>query len=94
MTAKAIFGQNKWVNWVNKMATKAKFHSGKVYVPQGVRKTLGLGEGDEIEFSIVDEHEARMVVKKVDADKKLLEWPDRPLGIKGKLTREEIYASL
>jgi Fic family protein len=25
--------------------------------------------------------------------KKLLEWQDRPLGIKGKLTREEIYAS-
>lgn len=94
MTAKIISGQNKWVNWVTKMATKGKYHSAKVYVPVDVRKMLGLEDGDEIEFLIVDEHEARMVVKKADADKKLLEWPDRPLGIKGKLTREEIYASL
>lgn len=93
-TARDKYGYNKWVNWVNKMATKGKYHSAKIYVPKDVRETLGLEEGDEIEFSIVDEHEARMVVKKLDADKKLLEWPDRPLGIKGKLTREEIYASL
>lgn len=95
MAAKVISGQNKWVNWVTKMATKGKFHSAKIYVPRDVRKTLGLEEGDEIEFSIIDEHEARIVVKKVDADQKLLELLDRPrkLGIKGKLTREEIYAT-
>ncbi len=73
------------------MATKGKFHSGKIYVPQDVRRTLGLTEGDEVEFSIVNEREAKLLVKKADADQKLLEWPARPLGIKGKLTREEIY---
>jgi len=95
MTAKVISGQNKWPNWVTKMATKGKFHSEKIYVPRDVRKTLGLEEGDEIEFSIIDEHEARIVVKKMDADHKLLELLDRPrkLGIKGKLTREDIYAT-
>lgn len=76
------------------MTTKVKYHSAKVYIPKKVREALGLEEGDEIEFSIVNEQEARIIVKKLDADKKLLEWPDRPLGIKGKLTREEIYASL
>lgn len=76
------------------MATKARFHSEKIYVPKDVREMLGLEEGDEVEFSIVDEHEARMLVKKADADQILLELLERPrkLGIKGKLTREEIYA--
>jgi AbrB family looped-hinge helix DNA binding protein len=93
--AKVIFGENKWVNWVKKMATKGKYHSAKIYIPMDVRRTLGLEEGDEIEFSIVDEREARLLVKKADADQKLLELLDRPrkLGIKGKLTREEIYAT-
>ena len=94
MKAKLICGQIKWVNWVNKMATKGKFHSGKVYVPKNIREALGLGEGDEIEFSIVDEREARVVVKKAEADQKLLELRPRKLGIKGKLTREDIYATV
>lgn len=96
MPTKFISGQNKWVNWVIKMATKAKYHSTKIYIPRDVREMLGLEEGDEIEFSIVDEHEARILVKKVDADQKLLELLKRPrvLGIKGKLTREEIYADI
>jgi len=78
------------------MATKGRYHSAKVYIPKDVREALHLEEGDEIEFSLVDEHEARIVVKKVDADQKLLELLKRPrkLGIRGKLTREEIYASI
>ncbi len=95
MTTRVIFGQNKWVNWVIKMATKGKYHSAKIYVPKDVREMLGLEEGDEIEFSPTDEHEAKIIVKKIDADQKLLELLKRPrkLGIKGKLTREEIYAT-
>lgn len=75
------------------MATKGKYHSAKIYVPRDVRKALGLEEGDEIEFSIVDEHEARLKVKKMDADSKLLEVLKHPrkLDIKGKITREDIY---
>lgn len=93
MAAKVIFGQNKWINWVTKMATKARYHSAKIYVPKDVRETLGLREGDEIEFSVIDEHEAKIVVKKADADQKLLELLKRPkkLGVKGKITRGEIY---
>jgi len=94
MTTKAISGQNKWPNWVTKMATKVKYHSAKIYVPKDVRKALCLEEGDEVEFTIIDDCEAKIIVKKMDADQKLLEWRPRKLGIKGKLTREEIYASI
>ncbi len=78
------------------MATKVKYHSSKIYVPKDVRKALGLEEGDEIEFTVVDDHEAKIIVKKMDADQKLLELLKRPrkLGIKGKITREEIYADV
>ena len=91
MTTEVIFGQNKWVNWAIKMAIKAKYHSGKIYVPRDVRDAIGLDEGDEMEFSVIDDHEIRISVKKADADQKLLELPPKNLGIKGKLTREEIY---
>ena len=78
------------------MANKGKYHSSKIYVPQDVRRTLGLEEGNEVEFSIVDENEVRMTVGRMDADQKILELLKRPkkLGIRGKMTREEIYANV
>ena len=77
------------------MATKTKFHAEKIYVPKEVQESLSLEEGDEIEFTILEEHEARISVRKADADQELLETLERPrkLGVKGKLTREEIYAA-
>ena len=78
------------------MATKGKYHSAKIYVPKDVRRTLGLEEGNEVEFSIVDDNEVRITVGRTDADQKLLELLKRPrkLGIKGKMTRGEIYANV
>ena len=78
------------------MATKGKYHSAKIYVPKDVRRTLGLEEGNEVEFSIVDDNEVRITVGRMDADQKLLELLKRPrkLGIKGKMTRGEIYANV
>jgi len=75
-----------------KVANKARYHYGKIYVPMDVRRALDLREGDEVEFSVIGEHEARVVVKEVDADRKLLELLRRPrkLGIRGKPTREGI----
>jgi len=76
------------------LGTMGKYHSDKIYVPKDVRDILGLEEGAEVEFIITERGEAVIKVLKADADKKLLEMLDRPrsLGVKGKLSRGEIYA--
>lgn len=77
------------------MGTKGKFHSDKIYVPKDVRDILGLEEGAEVEFIVAERGEVVMKVLKTDADRKLLEMLARPrnLGVKGRLTREEIYTT-
>ncbi len=77
------------------MGTIGKFHSQKIYVPKGLRDMLGLEDGAEVEFTITEKGEVVIKVLKADADRKLLEILARPrnLGIKGKLSRDEIYAT-
>lgn len=89
-----INGHYWWVIWVIEVA-KGKYHSDKVYLPKDIRDRLGLKNGAEVEFTVREEDEVVMKVLDPNADQKLLEILSRPrnLGVKGKLTREEIYAS-
>jgi len=74
------------------------YYKDKVYLPRGVKESLGLVEGDKLYIEVLGRGVARLVVvRRSDAAKRVLERLDSPpnLGkLRGRITREDIYEDI
>ncbi len=73
------------------------YYEDKVYLPRSVREKLGLVDGDVLQIEVVAKGVAKMSVvrgcRKAKKARELLENPPS-LGIKGRISREEIYEDI
>jgi len=90
-----IFYPKHWVTGADMAETT--YYKDKVYVPKGIKEKLGLVNGDVLRIEVVAKGVAKMSVvrgcRKAKLVRKLLENPPS-LGIKGRITREEIYEDI
>jgi len=70
------------------------YHKKKLYVPNEIAKKLGLKDGDKVEFAIRGEDTVELKINRRKSGKDLLLKEirnARPLGIKSRLRRKDIY---
>ncbi|MDA4129436.1 MAG: hypothetical protein OK457_01575 [Thaumarchaeota archaeon] len=79
------------------MGMQATYHSKKIYVPDEIAKKLSLKDGDKVEYFIRGEDMVELKINRRKSSKELLlkEIKNaRPLGIRSKLHRKEIYEDI
>jgi AbrB family looped-hinge helix DNA binding protein len=77
--------------------SETTFYEDKVYLPKDVRKKLGIVEGDLLHIEVVEKGVAKLSIvrgcRKAKKARELLENPPN-LGIRGRISREEIYEDI
>jgi AbrB family looped-hinge helix DNA binding protein len=77
--------------------SETTYYEDKLYLPKDVREKLGIVEGDILHIEVVEKGVAKLSLvrgcRKAKKARDLLENPPN-LGIKGRISREEIYEDI